>query len=241
MASTQYGGWASTPNAAGVQPVDAFSRLMLMRYGGRTDNLFDYQDETGYKREMGPAGLSGGGSSSRFQGSGMAETNFGGGNTSSNPGGYNWATLQRNLDRGTDAFKNMVNYRMQSSRLAKAKTLSENEQKLQAVYGYGQDPLTTAYNTAGQKVAASQKANQVQSIQKFAANVVPPSQNLTASMQAKTTTLVPGASKPIKGRKSQGVNLIYPNGNPPAKKQGSRKPGKPAPYSGPQPPAPPQP
>lgn len=241
MASNQYGGWASTPNAAGVQPVDAFSRLMLMRYGGRTDNLFDYKDETGYKREMGPAGLSGGESSSRFQGSGMAETNFGGGNTSSNPGGYNWDTLNRNLDRVGAGVRTAVNYRMQSGRLTKAKTLAENERSLKAVYGSGQDPLTTAYNTAAQKVSGAQTANKLQSLQQFVAKVVPPSQNLTASMQAKTSTLVPGASKPIKGRKSQGVNLIYPNGNPPAKKQGSRKPGKPAPYSGPQPPAPPQP
>lgn len=251
MASNQYGGTGMNFNAVNTQPKDAWARAMLQKYGGRTDPIWDYIDQPGYKREMG-SGLGNLSSSrsynKRFRNSGMAPTSFGGGSTGTDPGQRNWATLNRNVDRIVNAAGNLVDYRMESKRVAVAKQNRQNEEffnnaanTIGSVYGAGQDPYTQAYLNVGNNVAAAQSGNQLKSVQQLAGQVIPPAQNLTASMQAKANTMVPGASQPIRGRKSQSVNLIYPQGNPVLTKKGSRKPSPKSPYSGPQPPAPPRP
>jgi hypothetical protein len=87
-------GWSSTPMAGGASNVDTFSRIMAMRYGGRTDDIWSYLDQPGYRRTLG-----GGSGSPSFggnwtsAGSGSVAITRMGGNTPSNPGGYNWGTF----------------------------------------------------------------------------------------------------------------------------------------------------
>jgi hypothetical protein len=221
---------------------------MAMRYGGRTDRIFDFVEEPGYRVSMGPAsyGKSSKKSSDpsqRFLGSGMAQTNFSGGTTSSDPGGYNWDTLQRNMGRASTAAQSLVAFRMENKRLSIAKQRKQDDDwranasnQIGNVYSGGLNPYTQAFATAQQKAAQSQAAQKLQGVKNFASQVVPPAQNLTASKQASSNTMVAGASRPIKGRKTQPVNLLYPNGLP---KKSSRKPSKNSPYAGPQPPVPP--
>ncbi len=113
------------------------------------------------------------GKGNRFRGSGNAPTNFSGGKTSDDPGGYNWNTLNRNLGRGVSAAGNLVNFRMESKRVAKARTEKQNEEALtntyntlSSAYGYGTDPLSTAYSGAANQSAAIQAANQSERTEK---------------------------------------------------------------------------
>lgn len=79
----------------------------------------------------------------RFKNSGMAPTSFGGGKSSDNPGGYNWDTLNRNLGRLGTGINAVVNYRMESGRLAKAKARTNRVNALQdAAY---EDWASSAY------------------------------------------------------------------------------------------------
>jgi hypothetical protein len=247
MAGAQNQYSATSYFGGALQPQDAFSRIMAMRYGGRTDRIFDFVEEPGYRVSMGPASYgsssTSGDPSQRFIGSGMAQTGFSGGSTSNDPGGYNWDTLQRNMGRASTAAQSLVAFRMENKRLSIAKQRKQDDDwranasnQLGNVYGAGQDPYTQAFATAQQKSAQGQAAQKIQGIKNLASQVVPPSQNLTASKQASSNTMVAGASRPIGGRKTQPVNLLYPNGLP---KKGSRKPSKNSPYAGPQPPAPP--
>lgn len=58
---------------------------------------------------------------------GRTSSSFGGSNTPDNPGGYNWDTLSRNLDRIVNAAGTAVNYRMENQRLAQAKQSSKDK------------------------------------------------------------------------------------------------------------------
>jgi hypothetical protein len=93
-------GWSSTPMAGGANNVDTFSRIMAMRYGGRTDDIWSYLDQPGYRTSIGGASSAPTGGWSYNLGSGsVAVQGMGGGGTPSNPGGYNYRTLA-NVARG---------------------------------------------------------------------------------------------------------------------------------------------
>lgn len=127
----QTSGWAGTPNAAGITVQDAFQRNLLMKYGGRTDNIWDYHDFEGYKKEL-RWGLGSPGSqyASSFKNSGMAPS-FGGRNTPSDPGSYNWDTLNKGLNRAAGIGWGLVDWRMANKRNAVAKQKNQMKQNMQ--------------------------------------------------------------------------------------------------------------
>ena len=93
-------GWSSTPMAGGASNVDTFSRIMAMRYGGRTDDIWSYLDQPGYRQELGRATEAPRGSWGTNLGSGSVKVRgMGSGGTPSDPGGYNYGTLE-NAARG---------------------------------------------------------------------------------------------------------------------------------------------
>ncbi len=101
----------STPLASGLEPSDAWTRGMRQRYGtGRKDDIIAYgmQDDSLMNRTIGDSfrsrGGSGGGGSS-WLGSGSVNMRFGGGNTPSNPGAYNYGTLSRSVGNAAEAVK----------------------------------------------------------------------------------------------------------------------------------------
>jgi hypothetical protein len=108
--ANQEPGWSSSPFASGITPKDAWSRKIYGNIGGRTDDVFAYSDQEDslMNRTIGDSfrsrGGSGGGGSDRL-GSGRVNMRFGGGNTPSNPGAYNYGTLSRSVSNAVEAVK----------------------------------------------------------------------------------------------------------------------------------------
>ena len=106
--ANQEPGWSSSPFAGGLNPKDAWSRKIYGNIGGRTDDVFAYSDQS--DNIMNPSsgfrssGRSGGGGSD-WLGSGSVNMRFGGGNTPSNPGAYNYGTLSRSVGNAVEAVK----------------------------------------------------------------------------------------------------------------------------------------
>lgn len=122
--------WATAPDAVAASQHRAldsiFNTQIIFGRAGRTDDISGYYDMDGYKSTM-PKHMSVSGDNySRFQGSGMAETNYGGGNTPSNPGGYNWRTLENNLNRASVGFRTSRELRKQM----KANAATQAEERL---------------------------------------------------------------------------------------------------------------
>lgn len=106
--ANQEPGWSSSPFAGGLNPKDAWSRKIYGNIGGRTDDVFAYSDQS--DNIMNPSsgfrsrGGSGGGGSD-WLGSGSVNMRFGGGNTPSNPGAYNYGTLSRSVGNAVESVK----------------------------------------------------------------------------------------------------------------------------------------
>ena len=119
-------GWSSSPLASGLQPADAWTRGMRQRYGtGRKDDIIAY----GMHKDnvMNPSSGFGSNSSiggSNFPlGSGSVKMKFGGGNTPSNPGAYNYNTLSNTIGNAVGAVKWGFNTR---NRLRQSSKNNEN-------------------------------------------------------------------------------------------------------------------
>ena len=108
--ANQEPGWSSSPLASGLTPKDVWSRKIYGKIGGRTDDVFAYSDQEDrlMNRTIGDSfrsrGGSGGGGSG-WLGSGSVNMRFGGGNTPSNPGAYNYGTLSRSVGNAVEAVK----------------------------------------------------------------------------------------------------------------------------------------
>jgi hypothetical protein len=100
--ATQEPGWSSSPFASGIAPKDAWSRKIYGSIGGRTDDVFAYSDQADslmngtLSNSFRSRGGSGGGGSD-WLGSGTVSLKLGGGNTPSNPGAYNYNTLNNTV------------------------------------------------------------------------------------------------------------------------------------------------
>lgn len=94
-----------------LAPNDAWSRMQYRRYGGRSDDIIAYsmQEDSLMNRSISDSfrssGRAGGGGTN-WLGSGSVNTNYGGGNTPSNPGGYNYKTLNNTIGGAAE----MVNW-----------------------------------------------------------------------------------------------------------------------------------
>lgn len=148
--------WATAPDAVAAsqhRSLDSiFNTQIVFGRGGRTDDISGYYDMEGYRTTM-PKHMSVGGDGySRFQGSGMAETNYGGGNTPSDPGGYNWRTLENNLSRASVGVRVARDLRKQMKANATTNT-AERSQYLSPANVQSTAPAMT-YPQA-QKVAAT--------------------------------------------------------------------------------------
>lgn len=191
----QPSGWGSTPNAANLPVVDAFARNLLMRYGGRTDDVWAFHDMPGYKQELGSARGAPGGTWATNTGSGTVRiTGMGNGGTPSDPGGYNWNTLARSV---TGVKQNVINPILD-------KVMPTTGRSGQPTYRSG--GIYGAYRGKQQQVQAKQKvatvqaarqqqqaqAQQAQQLQNFASNVTSTSQNVQAGLSQ--GPMVPGAS-----------------------------------------------
>lgn len=162
----QTSGWAGTPNAAGITVQDAFQRNLLMKYGGRTDNIWDYHDFEGYKKEMGSVLRAPGSQyASSFRNSGMAPS-FGGRNTPSDPGSYNWDTLNKGLNRAAGIGWGLVDWRMKDKRMAADKAKNSNyvttyQQQANKALGH----MAPNYSSWYQQQATSQTSGNSQATQ----------------------------------------------------------------------------
>jgi hypothetical protein len=100
--ANQEPGWSSSPFASGITPRDAWSRKIYGNIGGRTDDVFAYSDQENslmngtLSNSFRSRGGSGGGGSD-WLGSGTVSLKLGGGNTPSNPGAYNYNTLNNTV------------------------------------------------------------------------------------------------------------------------------------------------
>jgi hypothetical protein len=232
--------WSSSPDAvAGAQhrTLDSiFNTQVIFGRGGRTDDLSAYYDMAGYRRMMGPAGYTSGGYNRSFVGSGMAETNFGGRNTPTGsstvrgPGGYNWQTLERNLDRAVTGYQNAREFRKERKVIAKQKADQDAYENLQNMHNaytaaYGFNPLKAAYDEAEAREQAALGAQSLNSLRSFATQTMTESQNATAELRFGNQKVVAGAAAPIKGRKGAPIDLLNPPSSQPASKKSARNPG----------------
>lgn len=102
---------AGVPNPfdKALAPNDAWSRMQYRRYGGRNDDIIAYsmQDQGIMNPSNGVnSDMRAGGGGTNWLGSGSVNTNYGGGNTPSNPGGYNYKTLNNTIGGAAE----MVNW-----------------------------------------------------------------------------------------------------------------------------------
>jgi hypothetical protein len=109
--ATQEPGWSSSPLAGGLTPDNAWARDLRKKYGtGRQDDIIAYgiQNDSLMNRTISDSfrsrGGSGGGGSD-WLGSGSVNMRFGGGNTPSNPGAYNYDTLSNTVGNAVGAVK----------------------------------------------------------------------------------------------------------------------------------------
>lgn len=126
---------ATAPNAA-------FQRLMIQRgVSQRTDDLWAYLDEPGYKRELGAAAAAPRSNwVNRPMGSGSVDfSTNGNGGTPSDPGGYNWNTLSNvasGAAQGISWIRNTINTARQFNKAKKAQKMAD----LQRTYANTFDP-----------------------------------------------------------------------------------------------------
>lgn len=226
-----------TPFSVKLHPVDPYGLRAMMKFGGRTDNVWSYHDVPGYKEEMGPGRYGNFAGSSFRTGSGRASINYmGRGGTPSNPGGYNWDTLSSAVDTTVGMAGNAFNAFMD-----KKFPNSQNEFLDQATIGnylknyrVSNAPLYNSYAGAKQKLAKGQaqrrrdlkrqeraqmredmlnqatiESAKQESLNTFASNQVATSQMLAAGVVAgKSPKVKPGASSPLRGNPSTNVNLL---------------------------------
>lgn len=192
-------GWSSSPFASGLNPKDAWSRKMYRRIAGRNDDVFAYADQE--DRIMNPSsgfnsrgGSIGGGSG--WLGSGSVNMRFGGGNTPSNPGAYNYGTLSNTI----------------GNTIGNVKWGFDTRNKLR---GYQEKTRQdkTLQDARDQKAQTEQNK---QNLNTFANKVIKQGQALQAGNYAsRTTTVKKGAGSPI-NKPPQTLNLlkgpgVFPN------------------------------
>lgn len=150
----QMSGWGSTQNAAALPVVDAFARNLLMKYGGRTDDIWAFHEMPGYRTSLQGAGFAGNSVANPFiRGTGRVSlSGIGGSNTSSDPGGRNWGTAQ-----------NMVNFPagMYNQYRGKQKFIQQKQkvEQLQAARQQKQQQAAQAQAQQSQLTANTQAYN----------------------------------------------------------------------------------
>ena len=172
-------GWSSSPFASGIAPKDAWSRKIYGNIGGRNDDVFAYSDQEDrlMNRTLGASlrsrGGSGGGGSD-WLGSGSVNMKFGGGNTPSNPGAYNYNTLNNTVGGAASTVNWAFNTRSK---------LRANQEK--------QDRIKTLQDARDQKTQDAQKK---QNLNAFASKTLKQSRDLQASNFATRTKFKRGAA-----------------------------------------------
>lgn len=186
-------GWSSSPFASGIAPKDAWSRKIYGNIGGRTDDVFAYSDQEDrlMNRTLGASlrsrGGSGGGGSD-WLGSGSVNMKFGGGNTPSNPGAYNYNTLNNTVGGAASTVNWAFNTRSK---------LRANQEK--------QDRKQSMTDARAQK---EQDAQKKQNLNTFASNTLKQGKTLQAGNYAsRTSTVKRGAGSPV-NKPPQTVNLL---------------------------------
>lgn len=196
--------WSSTPLASGLTPDTSWTRDLRKRYGatggpaGRQDDVLVYgmQNDNLMNQTSGfsSRGRSGGGSD--WLGSGSVNMRFGGGNTPSNPGGYNYDTLNNTVGGAASTVNWAFNTRSK---------LRANQEK--------QDRIKTLQDARDQK---AQTAQNKQNLNTFANKVIKQGQALQAGNYAsRTRTVKRGAGSPV-NKPPQTINLlkgpgVFPN------------------------------
>jgi len=189
-----------------LAPKDAWSRMMFRRYGGRNDDIIAYSHQQ--DNLINPS--SGFGSNSRIGGSnfplgsGSVSLKLGGGNTPSNPGAYNYNTLNNTIGGAASTIKWNFDTRNK---------LRTNQDK--------QDRIKTLQDARDQKAQSAQKK---QDLNTFANNTLKQAQALQAGNYAsRTKTVRKGAGSPI-NKPPQTVNLLKGPGTFPNTHFGNQQP-----------------
>jgi len=202
----QQNSWSSTPNAGAATVQDAFQRNLLMRYGGRTDSIWDYQDFAGYKRELGSANTAPNASFTTTYNSGSVDIpNYSrGGGTPSNPGGYNWNTFG-NVVRGVgQGLGEAYNFLAERREVNKGELDYTNPSKSTPGFRVGNTPIYNTYRGKQQQIGQQQRIQNIQAARQqrqqlgnFASQTISTSKSLAAGVQAAKKPLKPGASSPM--------------------------------------------
>jgi hypothetical protein len=177
--ATQEPGWSSSPFASGIAPKDAWSRKIYGSIGGRTDDVFAYSDQEDslmnrtLSNSFRSRGGSGGGGSD-WLGSGSVNMKFGGGNTPSNPGAYNYNTLNNTVGGAASTVNWAFNTRSK---------LRANQEK--------QDRIKTLKDARDQKAQTAQKK---QNLNTFASKTIKQGRALQASNFASRTKFKRGSA-----------------------------------------------
>ena len=156
-------GWSSSPLASGLTPADAWTRGMRQRYGtGRKDDIIAYgmQKDNVMNPSSGVNSRNRIGGSDFPLGSGTVSLKFGGGNTPSNPGGYNYNTLNNTVGGAASTIKWNFDTR------SKLRTNDAREKK--------QNLNTFANNTLkqGQALQAGNYASRTKTVRKGAGSPI---------------------------------------------------------------------
>lgn len=175
-------GWSSSPLASGLTPDTSWTRDLRKRYGstggpaGRQDDVLVYgmQKDNLMNQTSGfsSRGRSGGGSD--WLGSGSVNMRFGGGNTPSNPGDYNYNTLNNTIGGAAEAVKWGFDTRSK---------IRNNQEK--------QDRIQTLKNARSQK---EQDAQKNQNLNAFANKTLKQSRDLQANNFATRTKFKRGSA-----------------------------------------------
>lgn len=224
----QPSGWGSTQNAAALPVVDAFARNMLMRYGGRTDDIWSYHDMPGYKQELGAATSAPGANwASGSSGGSVRISGMGNGGTPSDPGGYNWNTLNK-VSRGVgQGLGEAYNFLAERREVNRGDLDYSNPSKRIPGFRAGNTPLYNTYRGKQQQLGQQQRAQNIQAarqqqqqaaaqkqqLKTFAGQTFATAQNIAAGRASSSgVPYAQGAATPLKQGPTPGmsVNLLSP-------------------------------
>lgn len=232
-------GSGSTPFSVRLHPVDPYALRAMMKFGGRTDDVWSYHDVPGYRSELQGARFSGNSSSSAGSGS-VKLRSFGGGGTPSNPGGYNWNTFGNVVQGTAQNLAELYNFGAEMRETSSGKLDYSDSSKRFPGFRFGNTPMYQRYRGKQQKLGQQKRAEREatarqekadlaqkqQDLVSFADRVMGTAQDLTAGVTAARTKLKPGASSPISSGGGPGpVNLLTgPTalGAPPKKPRAAR-------------------
>jgi hypothetical protein len=212
----------STPFSVRLHPVDPYALRAMMKFGGRTDDVWSYHDVPGYRSEV--QGARFGGNNAYRTGSGSVKIRpMGSGGTSSNPGGYNWNTFGNVVQGTAQGLAELYNFGAEKRETSSGQLDYADPSKRFPGPRFGNTPIYNTYRGKQQKIGQQKRVQALSDARKakqdmaqkqadlvsMADEMFGTSQNLAAGVTASRTKLKPGASSRVSsGAGPAPVNLL---------------------------------